>query len=92
MAQNSVANQHVSIRNACRWFQISETCYRYEPKLQSENEHIANLLLELCNSEERSDWGLACASIIFAIWKGINGTTSGFIGSTVSCLEFTYQA
>ncbi len=57
MAQNSVANQHVSIRNACRWFKISETCYRYEPKLQSENEHIANLLLELCNSEERSDWG-----------------------------------
>ena len=57
MAQHSVANQHISIRQACRWFQVSETCYRYQSKLQPENAKIAELLLELCNSEDCADWG-----------------------------------
>ena len=30
MAMNAVAQQGVSIALACRTFQISETCYRYE--------------------------------------------------------------
>lgn len=57
MAQYSVANQLISIRQACHWFQISETCYRYESKLHPENEKIARMLTDLCSSEDCSDWG-----------------------------------
>ncbi len=57
MAQSSVAKQHISIKKACRWFQVSETCYRYKPKMQSENALIAHLLVDLCSSEDCADWG-----------------------------------
>ena len=55
MAQQAVATQGVSIRLACHAFGISETCYRYQPRLHSENEEIANWLIQL--TEEESDWG-----------------------------------
>jgi hypothetical protein len=44
MAETAVARQGVSIALACRTFGVSETCYRYSPKLCSENEQIADLL------------------------------------------------
>ncbi len=34
----------VSVALACRTFGVSETCYRYSPKLDQENERIADLL------------------------------------------------
>ena len=37
----------ISIALACRTFKVSETCYRYHPKLDAENERIAGLLLGL---------------------------------------------
>lgn len=55
LAQCSVAKYSVSIRLACRLFQVSETCYRYQPKLISENDIIADRLLDLV--EDHSDWG-----------------------------------
>ena len=55
MAQHAVAIKNVSISLVCRAFQISETCYRYQPKLQVENEVIADKLIELTIKE--SDWG-----------------------------------
>lgn len=55
MAQASVAQHSVSIRLACQCFLISETCYRYQPKLASENEIIAQWLIKL--TSEHSDWG-----------------------------------
>lgn len=55
MAQTSVAQYSVSIRLACQCFLISETCYRYQPKLASENEEIAQWLIRL--TSEHSDWG-----------------------------------
>ena len=55
VAQNAVANRSVSIRLACSAVGISETCYRYQPKLSSENEDIANWLIKL--TEQDSDWG-----------------------------------
>lgn len=57
IVQYSVANRQISIRIVCRWFQISETCYRYESKLNTENEYIARLLIKLANDENSSDWG-----------------------------------
>lgn len=70
MAQHSVANHPVSIRAACRWFQISETCYRYESKLQPENDFIALSLERLCNSDGCSDWGFGMCFDHFRNVKG----------------------
>ena len=50
-----VSSKGVSISLVCKAFQISETCYRYQPKLQIENEVIADQLIELTDKE--TDWG-----------------------------------
>lgn len=55
MAQNAVRAQSVSIRLACSAFMVSESCYRYQPRLCSENEEIADWLIKLTNRD--SDWG-----------------------------------
>lgn len=52
-------NQHgISIRLACECFGISESCYRYTPKLSAENEQIANWLLSLTDTHKRWGFGL----------------------------------
>jgi len=55
IAQQAVSNLAVSIRLACQAFSISETCYRYQSLLSSENEKIAEWLVNL--TEKESDWG-----------------------------------
>ena len=45
MAEWAVRYRSASIALACRAFSISETCYRYEPKLSDENELIADWLV-----------------------------------------------
>ena len=40
MAEKAVARHEVSVALACRAFGVSETCYRYSPKLKDENEEI----------------------------------------------------
>jgi putative transposase len=55
MVQQAVSNHVVSIRLACLAFSISETCYRYQEILVSENEDIADRLIDL--REYHSDWG-----------------------------------
>lgn len=55
MAQQAVSNRTVSIRLAYQAFSISEACYRYQPLLSSENEEIAEWLVNL--TEKESDWG-----------------------------------
>ena len=55
MAETAVARGGVSIALACRAFGLSETCYRYSPKLHSENEEIADLLIGL--TKARKTWG-----------------------------------
>lgn len=47
MATRVVQAQGVSIRLACDAFRISESCYRYVPKLQAENTQIADWLIRL---------------------------------------------
>jgi putative transposase len=49
MAENAVAPRGASIALACWAFGVSETCYRYGPKLRAENEDIADLLTGLGN-------------------------------------------
>lgn len=49
LAEKAVATKGVSIALACRAFGLSETCFRYSPKRDDENEMIADLLLGLTN-------------------------------------------
>src|SRR6056297_1126336 len=42
----------------CRAFDVSETCYRYSPKLDDENEQIADLLLGLTTAKQTWGFGL----------------------------------
>jgi putative transposase len=44
---------------------ISETCYRYHPKLREENAEIADWLIRL--TTDWKDWVLVCAFCIFAM-------------------------
>jgi putative transposase len=55
MAQQAVADRRLSIRAACAAFSISETCYRYQPKLSDENAEIADWLIRLTHNQK--DWG-----------------------------------
>jgi putative transposase len=58
MAEKAVAQHGVSIALACRAFGVSETCYRYSPKLKDENEEIADLLVGLTDARETWGFGL----------------------------------
>jgi len=44
MAQRASEEYNVSIRMVCAIFTVSPTCYRYQPKLSSENAEIADWL------------------------------------------------
>jgi len=58
MAVRAVEKYEISIRLACQTFGISETCYRYQPKLSSENMQIADWLLRLTEANKRWGFGL----------------------------------
>ena len=53
-----MARHGISIALACRTFGVSETCYRYTPKLTNENEEIADLLVGLTNAKRSWGFGL----------------------------------
>jgi putative transposase len=59
MAVNAVAHRRVSIALACRTFGVSETCYRYAPKLRDENQEIADLLQGLTETRRTSGFELS---------------------------------
>jgi putative transposase len=58
MAVDAVAQKGVSIALACRTFGVSERCYRYEPKLKSENGRIGELLIGLTRAHRTWGFGL----------------------------------
>jgi putative transposase len=68
MAQQAVATQGSSIRLACVAFGISESCYRYQPQLDSENAEIADWLIKLTDKE--SDWGFG---LCFEYLRNVEG-------------------
>jgi putative transposase len=55
MAKRAVQEKGVSINVARQGFQVSENCYRYDPKRKVENEVIADRLVRL--TENRRNWG-----------------------------------
>ena len=58
MVGNAMAQQGISLAQACRTFGISESCFRYSPKLSDENERIADLLIGLTNAKKSWGFGL----------------------------------
>lgn len=58
----------ISIRQACQAFSISESCYRYEPKLSDENEEIADWLRQL--TENHRNWGFGLCFLYLRNVKG----------------------
>jgi len=53
-----VQTHGVSIRLACETYGISETCYRYQAKLNDENAEIADWLLRLTHNQRNWGFGL----------------------------------
>ena len=58
----------VSIRVACWLFSISETCYRYQLKLNNENATIADWLLRL--TQNNRNWGFGLCFLYLRNVKG----------------------
>ena len=58
MAKELVANKGISIRLACNIMVISETCYRHEARLNSENAEIADWLIRLTDNQRNWGFGL----------------------------------
>ena len=70
MAQDAVRSRNVSIRFACHLFVVSESCYRYQPQLNEENEVIADWLLRITSSQR--NWGFG---LCFLYLRNIKGFT-----------------
>ena len=81
MAKRAVQETAANIRQACEAFSISQTCYRYEPKLSAENERIAGWLLRLTHNQR--NWGFG---LCFLYLRNVKG-----FGWTVLCRVRTNQ-
>ena len=68
MAETTVERRGISIALACRAFGVSETCYRYGPKLRAENEQIGDLLTGL--TDARKTWGFGLCFLHLRNVKG----------------------
>ena len=64
----AVKTRAVSIALACRTFEISETCYRYERLLSNENAEIADWLERL--TANRKTWGFGLCFLYLRNVKG----------------------
>ena len=58
MAQHAVQKHGISVRMACICLGVSQSCYHYQPKLNSENALIADLLLRLTETQKQWGFGL----------------------------------
>jgi len=63
-----VARHEVSVALACRTFGVSETCYRYSPRLSDENERIGDLLVGL--THVHNSWGFG---LCFLYLRNVQG-------------------
>lgn len=68
MAHKAVTERGASIRLACAAFEISETCYRYQPKLSAENAQIADWLIRLTTNQR--NWGFGLCYLYLRNVKG----------------------
>ena len=68
MAKRAVSEGLLSIRAACAAFTISQTCYRYEPRLSHENAVIADWLQTITSREKT--WGF---KLCFLYLRNVQG-------------------
>jgi len=68
VAQNAVKHKETSVRLACAAVGISEVCYRYQPKLSSENTEIADWLIRLTHHQR--NWGFGLCFLYLRNVKG----------------------
>lgn len=68
MAQEAVTGGRTSIRHACRTFDVSETCFRYQAKASEENARIADWLVRLTTAHR--DWGFGLCFLHLRNVKG----------------------
>src|SRR5690606_18871094 len=68
MAHRAVKQYACNIRLACDAFSISEKCYRYQAKLSSTNQQIADWLLRLTHNQR--NWGFGLCYLFLRNVKG----------------------
>lgn len=68
LAIKAVAHSRLSITLACAAFGISQTCYRYERSLSSENDEIADWLIRLTTHQR--NWGFGLCFLYLRNVKG----------------------
>lgn len=68
MAQEAVHSGRCSIKLACLAFGVSITCYRYQPRLSSENAEIADQLIRLTHNQR--NWGFGLCFLYLRNVKG----------------------
>lgn len=68
MAHDAVRAKRLNIRQSCQAFGISQTCYRYQPKLCDENILIAHWLEKLTG--RWSNWGFGLCFLYLRNVKG----------------------
>ena len=68
MAKTALQVHGLSVRLACRIFGISETCYRYQPKLSDENAEIADWLVRITHNQR--NWGFGLCFLFLRNVKG----------------------
>jgi putative transposase len=68
MAKIAVETKGVTIELACKAFKISESCYRYEKKLNEENKKIEDWLLRL--TDNKRNWGFGLCYLYLRNVKG----------------------
>lgn len=68
MAKKAVEQKALPVRLVCTVFAISETCYRYQPKLSDENAEIADRLIRLTHNQR--NWGFGLCYLYLRNVKG----------------------
>ena len=68
MAKQAADQYKLSVRVACETFSISQTCYRYQPKLSEDNARIADWLIRLTNNQR--NWGFGLCFLYLRNVKG----------------------
>ena len=68
MARQVVRDRGISVRLACRTCGINESCYRYKPRLSTENAEVADWLVRLTSTYR--NWGF---KLCFLYLRNIKG-------------------
>ncbi len=71
---NAVKKRGICIRVACQAFRISESCYRYERKLDAENDEVATWLIK--PTDNNRNWGFGLCYLYLRNLKGFKAAKS----------------